>query len=290
MRRNAFHGFTLIELSIVLVIIGLLAGGVLVGKDLIKASQLRRITTERESLETAINTFRLKFNCLPGDCKNATQFFGSAGGTGLFTDAGCQTPAALNLGATGTCDGDGNRLIATSGDMSTIEHYGIWQHLALARLISGTYAASGALIGYGHRRGYNSPPSQAASNGMWAIVTFGDMTAVAGFYGGYGFSGTSVDFVGHSALIYGTEIYNSGGWYSTLGGGLTPREAFSIDQKTDDGLPFHGSIGTTPINAAEDSSWCSTFNTAYTSSAAAYNLSGLVVNVPRPCLMMFKVL
>jgi prepilin-type N-terminal cleavage/methylation domain-containing protein len=46
-------GFTLIELSIVLVIIGLVVGGVLVGKDLIFAAQVRRAVSEAESFNTA---------------------------------------------------------------------------------------------------------------------------------------------------------------------------------------------------------------------------------------------
>lgn len=68
-------GFTLIELSIVLVIIGLLVGGVLVGRDLIRAAQEKRLIADIQSIQTAANTFRLKYSCLPGDCANASQFF-----------------------------------------------------------------------------------------------------------------------------------------------------------------------------------------------------------------------
>ena len=55
------YGFTLIELSIVIVIIGLIVGGVLVGRDLIRASQLRGLISEVEEFKTAANTFRLKY-------------------------------------------------------------------------------------------------------------------------------------------------------------------------------------------------------------------------------------
>lgn len=61
------QGFTLIELSIVLVIIGLVAGGVLVGRDLIKASEIRATISQKISYDTAVNTFKLKYNGLPGD-------------------------------------------------------------------------------------------------------------------------------------------------------------------------------------------------------------------------------
>jgi prepilin-type N-terminal cleavage/methylation domain-containing protein len=65
------HGFTLIELSIVLVIIGLLVGGVIVGRTLIQQAEIRAEISQIEKLDTAVGTFRGKYNCLPGDCGNA---------------------------------------------------------------------------------------------------------------------------------------------------------------------------------------------------------------------------
>src|SRR5262245_44524359 len=72
--RMKNNGFTLIDLSIVLVIIGLIAGGVLVGKDLIAATEHRATIRQAEQIDRAVNAFRSKFNCLPGDCVNADQF------------------------------------------------------------------------------------------------------------------------------------------------------------------------------------------------------------------------
>lgn len=100
--------FTLIELSIVLVIIGLILGGVLVGRDLVEAANIRAQITQIETLQTQINTYRLKYNCLPGDCINATQF-GTADAAGnavvngdgngiisSFTVSGVYTPYSGN--------------------------------------------------------------------------------------------------------------------------------------------------------------------------------------------------
>lgn len=56
--RNA--AFTLIELSIVLVIIGLLVGGVLVGRDLIKSAEIRSQISQLQQYQAAINTFKAK--------------------------------------------------------------------------------------------------------------------------------------------------------------------------------------------------------------------------------------
>jgi prepilin-type N-terminal cleavage/methylation domain-containing protein len=61
------QAFTLIELSIVLVIIGLIVGGVLFGKDLIEAAKIRKQARDIEQLNTAINTFYGKYSVLPGD-------------------------------------------------------------------------------------------------------------------------------------------------------------------------------------------------------------------------------
>ena len=73
-------GFTLVELSIVLVIIGLIIGGVLVGRDLITAATVRAQIAQIEKYQTAVNTFRGKYGYLPGDIPDpAVTQFGGAG-------------------------------------------------------------------------------------------------------------------------------------------------------------------------------------------------------------------
>src|SRR5579871_3923101 len=64
---KAYSGFTLIELSIVLVIIGLIVGGILTGRDLIDAAAQRAQIAQIEKYNTAVNTFRIKYGYLPGD-------------------------------------------------------------------------------------------------------------------------------------------------------------------------------------------------------------------------------
>jgi len=64
---NPRSAFTLVELAIVLVIIGLIVGGVLVGQDLIQAARLRGIITEFEQYKTSVFVFKNKYDGYPGD-------------------------------------------------------------------------------------------------------------------------------------------------------------------------------------------------------------------------------
>lgn len=136
-------GFTLIELSIVLVIIGLIVGGVLVGQDLIKAAQLRSLMLDTQKYQTAIYTFKSKYGCLPGDCIDATMFWGAADGSTGRT-GGCRVANETDT-TTATCNGDGN-LIMPIGD-SYGEPFLFWQHLANASLIRGNYTGSSVTSG-----------------------------------------------------------------------------------------------------------------------------------------------
>lgn len=84
-QKSAQRGFTLVELSIVLVIIGLIVGGVLTGQALIQAAKVRAQLTQIEQLDTAMNAFRAKFDCLPGDCLSTSGVLNAAGdGDGLI--------------------------------------------------------------------------------------------------------------------------------------------------------------------------------------------------------------
>jgi len=65
-------GFTLIELSIVIVIIALIVGGVLVGQDLISAAAARAQISQIEKYQTAVYTFQGKYGYLPGDISDST--------------------------------------------------------------------------------------------------------------------------------------------------------------------------------------------------------------------------
>ena len=97
--NNRKSGFTLIELSIVLVIIGLIIGGVLVGQDLINAATIRAQISQIEKYNTAVRAFELKYGYLPGDMPaTAANAYGFWAGDGAV---GC------NGASRGTRDGNG---------------------------------------------------------------------------------------------------------------------------------------------------------------------------------------
>ena len=68
LQKNAF---SLVELSIVLAILGLLTGGILTGQTLIRAAELRAVSTEFQRYQSAVNTFRDKYFSLPCDIRNS---------------------------------------------------------------------------------------------------------------------------------------------------------------------------------------------------------------------------
>ena len=97
-RTQKSAGFTLIEISIVLVIIGLITGGVLVGRDLIKAAQIRAMISQLEKYDASVNTFQSKYNGLPGD---------------IIPQRAAPLGFVTRTGAEG--DGDGNGIIYALG-------------------------------------------------------------------------------------------------------------------------------------------------------------------------------
>lgn len=108
---NQQQGFTLVEIAIVLVIIGLLLGGVLKGQALIDSAKVKNIIQQSNSLSAAVNAYQDRFRALPGDDMLATT----------------HVPGALNNG---------------NGDGQITEYLGAPQHLALAGLITGTFNGS----------------------------------------------------------------------------------------------------------------------------------------------------
>jgi prepilin-type N-terminal cleavage/methylation domain-containing protein len=111
-------GFTLIEIAIVLVIIGLLLGGVLKGQELINSAKVKNFAQDFKSVPVLIYGYQDKYRRLPGDDNSATTRF---------------------TGAT-TANGDGNGSISGNYNSTAAgdESVRFWQHVRLAGLAAGS--------------------------------------------------------------------------------------------------------------------------------------------------------
>jgi len=121
-------GFTLIELSIVLVIIGLITAGIIGGQSLIHSAQIRSVISDVDRFRVAIATFEMQYDSLPGDLRNAKEYW--------------LDPACMDDGAN-TCDGDGDGFINSDTGSGYWEHSRFWEHMSLAGLILGEYKGDG---------------------------------------------------------------------------------------------------------------------------------------------------
>ncbi len=139
---KALKGFTLVELSIVIVIIGLIVAGITAGKSLVNAAKLQSVVTEKGQYILAINAFRLQYNAVPGDMINAFSYWPTCGG-----------------GSASVCNGNGDTII-NIGD----EDYVFWEQLYLAGLISAKYSYTNSLT-----LGTNVAKSQKSSVVGWWV-------------------------------------------------------------------------------------------------------------------------
>ena len=98
--RSAQKGFTLVEIAIVLVIIGLLLGGILKGQEMITQAKIKNIVNDFNGLSAAMYSYQDRYRALPGDELNAVTVarWGAAAfggdGNGTFCTGACPVPPA----------------------------------------------------------------------------------------------------------------------------------------------------------------------------------------------------
>lgn len=114
------HGFTLIEIAIVLVIVGLLLLGVFKGQDLIASAKVKNLINDFRSTATLVHSYQDRFRRVPGDDGEAVAHVAGVAAT---------TPGAVN---NGRINGAWNSATATD------ESYLFWQHVRLANLTTGS--------------------------------------------------------------------------------------------------------------------------------------------------------
>jgi len=213
-------GFTLLEISIVLVIVGLVIGGIIVGRDMIEAATLRSQLSQIEQFNLATKTFQMKYNCLPGDCRNAASF--------AFT---------TRSGAAGR--GDGNGKLFSSWPHPCMAFGGeqilFWRDLSDAKLIAETFnTATEAPVStaLGTDIALYMPRAKMGKDGYIGIANDGWRCTLYGVSSGDGSNSFVIGRVQGTIGWSGGETYNM-----PL---FTPLQAYSIDSKIDDGLPQFG--------------------------------------------------
>jgi prepilin-type N-terminal cleavage/methylation domain-containing protein len=106
-------GFTLVEIAIVLVIVGLILGGVLKGQEMISNARVRSVIDQTTAIQTAVYAFQDRFRALPGDYLTAQ--------------------ATANLVGV-TAGGNGNGRVDTNAERGLF-----WQHLGAAGFVTGSF-------------------------------------------------------------------------------------------------------------------------------------------------------
>jgi prepilin-type N-terminal cleavage/methylation domain-containing protein len=244
MKRSDNKGFTLLEMTIVLIIIGLLVGGVLMGQSLVKSAAIKDLMTDMDYYTTATKTFQDRYNALPGDMPNATTVWGELNAT----PATCIiTASASKL----TCNGNGNGRL----DLWN-EDYLFFKHLSNAGIIKGNYTGTGDPAG-GQVPSINNIPATSV-NGTFVSAGYLDINPGTPYFDGpYG-----------NFLVIGAIGVSGGVTYPDMPS-LIPEQAQEIDNKMDDGKPGVGIIRSHVSSSARNPN-CATTAVA---STAAYNVS-----------------
>lgn len=224
------QAFTLVEISIVLVVIGLLVGGVLAGRSLIRSAGIRSIAIDLNNFKTAIYAFQHKYLFYPGDMPNATAFWGIAGGSN-GNDLNCFNAVSVN---TATCNGNGNGSIGHSDTHPEIasEWYHGWVHLKNAGLVSGSFTGRRTHDPRRAEIGVNVPASKVGGIGYTYMGGGRVPNNQVGWYSGY----------------YNPMIYVGKQWSLPIGNletfypAFSAGESFAIDTKIDDGRPGLGFV------------------------------------------------
>jgi prepilin-type N-terminal cleavage/methylation domain-containing protein len=206
-------GFTLVELAIVMVIIGLLIGGILKGQELINNASVSSTAAKLKAFESAYMTFVDIYKQKPGDLLDATTRI-----------TGCNAGASCANG-----DGNGfihyNNSIQTTGlDSAGLEHFQAMKHMALANLIGGVDGRAS-----GNRSGDGYVTSDLAGH-LYVGESLGNLR------GAY-----SLNVTLPAGILVG-QTPNINTWAANTGNGTTAMMIGRLDGKIDDGSPITGAM------------------------------------------------
>lgn len=161
--------FTLIEISLVMMIVSLLVGLIISGVNLVKTSQYRNIISDLNYYFMSVKNFQSRYNALPGDMKGTSSYWG------------------------GNTDGNADGKIGSgNGGDPTGEPMRAWQHLALSGIISGTY--TGLTAGTPNYKNMINTPITPVNGGYYSLYYFNNSTGI------YGKNQNAIAFASQNAL------------------------------------------------------------------------------------------
>jgi len=210
------RGFSLVEISIVLVIISLVIAGVIGGRSLIDNSKLQQVISDVNNFKIAVQQYENRFGYLPGDDPNAYNYFDGSGGSAI---------CGPSSGNWTSCNGTGDGRWAYSYGGETLL---AWAHLSLAKMINSPPVANNRIqpTTNGHNHDGNTIITgeqniPISPFGGTTGYTFVDMTSAPAGHTVYGRSGRSI--------WLGAETMGTNGYHD--GPVLSPVQAHTIDKK-----------------------------------------------------------
>jgi prepilin-type N-terminal cleavage/methylation domain-containing protein len=230
--RNA-AGFTLLEMTIVIAIIGLLIGGVLATQSYIRGAEMTTTINEAKYLINAFNQFQQKYGSVPGEMPDAQNYWGS----------GACPRATGTTYYTYVCNGDGGGYLyfVPSGTNNDLETFYAFEHMARAGMIAGAYTGVAGSLG--------STDSVPGTNVFAASYKPGAM-----FFQWYGNASGYLNGSGYYDGMYGNTLLLAG---DVVADGyptnalFTVREASELDNKFDNGKPGTGWMRVRAVNCGD---------------------------------------
>lgn len=209
-RKSAF---SLIELAMSVIIVGIILSIIMSAKSVIEQSKIKAVIADFAYYQTAFNNFQKIYNAYPGDMSNASSYWTST----------CAT--------TITCNGNGNNVINFVVSSNTSEVTRLWKHLDLADLITQSFQIIPAAYNGGLEINLSAPRSQIKKAGYMIVGG----TQIGGT------AGTPVNSIFNStqnAIYIGIWSENSARTMDI--GALSAADAYLIDEKLDDAIISSG--------------------------------------------------
>ncbi len=230
MTRSGLRGFSLIELAVSIVIIGLLVGGISGGSKLLAQAELRAMISQMDQIKADYNSFKLEYNAVPGDMVDASVFFSN-----------CATGGVGNANCNGNGDGyvtanQGNVFDgATNGD----EPVKFFRHLNLSGINTqggATSLPSNYSFGNYSNTQYFPKGKITGSSINVATVDNGNLSTswsspvICGFSNGVG-QYLDSNFPVNTTVVFAVKA----DFPTTVAGAMPALLAHNIDRKVDDG-------------------------------------------------------